>query len=139
MPTTTRPELSKKNEYYLEKHRYYELKHFCLQYHIWKKASVALDGLSKRPDDLIAISRTNKVNDPTAKCVEARDYYLERIKMVEDAAKATDEFLSGYILKAVTEGRTYENLRSVHNIPIGREAYYKLYRKFFWILSKIRD
>lgn len=139
MTTTTRPELSKKNEYYLEKHRYYELKHFCLQYSTWKKAYVALDGLSRRPDDLVIFSQTNKIADPTAKCVEARDYYSERMRMIEEAAKCTDEYIGSYILKAVTEGRTYENLRSVHNIPIGREAYYKLYRKFFWILSKLRD
>lgn len=38
MSTTIHPELSKKNTYWIEKHRYYELKHFCLQYPIWKEA-----------------------------------------------------------------------------------------------------
>lgn len=37
MGTTIRPELSEKNPYWIERHRYYELKHFCLQYPIWKK------------------------------------------------------------------------------------------------------
>lgn len=37
MATTIRPELSEKNPYWIEKHRYYELKHFCLQYPIWQK------------------------------------------------------------------------------------------------------
>ena len=32
-----RPELSKKSPYWIDKHRYYELKHFCLQYPLWKK------------------------------------------------------------------------------------------------------
>lgn len=32
MSTTIRPEVSEKNQYWIEKHRYYELKHFCLQY-----------------------------------------------------------------------------------------------------------
>lgn len=36
MGTTIRPELSEKNPYWIERHRYYELKHFCLQYPIWK-------------------------------------------------------------------------------------------------------
>lgn len=31
-----RPELSKKNKYYISKHRYYELKHLCLQYSLLK-------------------------------------------------------------------------------------------------------
>ena len=48
MGTTIRPELSEKNPYWIERHRYYELKHFCLQYPIWKKAYAALDGLSRR-------------------------------------------------------------------------------------------
>lgn len=30
-----RKTLSKKNPYHISKHRYYELKHFCLQYHEW--------------------------------------------------------------------------------------------------------
>lgn len=46
MGTTIRPELSEKNPYWIERHRCYELKHFCLQYPIWKKAYAALDGLT---------------------------------------------------------------------------------------------
>ena len=38
MGTTVRPELSKKNRYWISKARYYELKHFCLQYPGWRKA-----------------------------------------------------------------------------------------------------
>ena len=52
MSVKVRSELSKKNKYWIERHRYYELKHFCLQYPIWKKAYAALDGFSKRPDDM---------------------------------------------------------------------------------------
>ena len=44
MATKIRPVLSEKNKYYIDKHRYYELKHFCLQYDDWKKAYSILDG-----------------------------------------------------------------------------------------------
>lgn len=37
MGTNIRPELSNKSPYWIERHRYYELKHFCLQYPIWKR------------------------------------------------------------------------------------------------------
>lgn len=37
MATVLRSELSPKNKYYIAKHRYYELKHFCLQYPEWKQ------------------------------------------------------------------------------------------------------
>lgn len=51
MATTIRPELSEKNPYWIEKHRYYELKHFCLQYPIWRKAYASLNGFSSKPID----------------------------------------------------------------------------------------
>lgn len=51
MGTTIRPELSEKNPYWIEKHRYYELKHFCLQYPIWRKAYSVLDGYANPPKD----------------------------------------------------------------------------------------
>ena len=104
MATTIRPELSEKNPYWIERHRYYELKHFCLQYPIWKKAYVALDGLSRRPADMEIFSRNRTTGDPTARCAEARSYYLDRMKTVEQTAIATDAELSNYILKGVTEG-----------------------------------
>lgn len=51
MATTIRPELSEKNPYWIEKHRYYELKHFCLQYPIWRKAYASLNGFNSKPID----------------------------------------------------------------------------------------
>ena len=38
MGTNIRPEISKKNQYWISKPRYYELRHFCLQYPNWRKA-----------------------------------------------------------------------------------------------------
>ena len=38
MGTVIRPEVSNKKEYWISRHRYYELKHFCLQYGEWKQA-----------------------------------------------------------------------------------------------------
>ena len=37
MSTVIRNEISKKNKWYIGKHRYLELKHFCLQYPEWKE------------------------------------------------------------------------------------------------------
>lgn len=139
MATTIRPEVSEKNKYWMEKHRYYELKHFCLQYPIWKKAYDALDGLSKRPSDLEVFRKEHNVSDPTAKCVEAKDFYLQRIEMIEKAAKETDSDLWNYILKAVTMGYSYNSLRTLFNIPCCKDTYYELYRRFFYILNKMRE
>ena len=91
MSTIIRPELSTRSRYWIEKHRYYELKHFCLQYPIWKKARSALDGFSKMPINSIPISKTNLISSPTEKCAEARLFYSDRIDMVEKIAKETDD------------------------------------------------
>ena len=139
MGTTIRPELSEKNKYWIEKHRYYELKHFCLQYPIWKKAYLSLDGFSKRPIDLAVLSKTNTHGDPVAKCVEARSFYFERMGIIEQTVIATDASLSSYILKAVTEGISYDHLKARLEIPCSRDIYYDLYRRFFWLLNKSRN
>ena len=112
MGTTIRPELSEKNPYWIEKHRYYELKHFCLQYPIWKKAYLALDGLAKRPSDLVLFSGQRDLSDPTAKCAEARIFYSNRMELVESVAEETDVVLGAYILQAVTSGISYDCLKA---------------------------
>ncbi|MBS6180507.1 MAG: hypothetical protein KH921_06940 [Erysipelotrichaceae bacterium] len=138
MATTIRPELSMKNQYWIEKHRYYELKHFCLQYPIWKKAYLALDGLSKRSSDLVAFSQTNGFGSPTERCAEARMVYADKMGMVEQTALATDAELASYILQAVTTGLSYDTLKARLEIPCCKDTYYNLYRRFFWLLSKKR-
>lgn len=139
MATVIRPELSEKNKHWVEKHRYYELKHFCLQYPMWKKEYVALDGLSKRPTESVAIQASNSISDPTAKCAEAKAYYSNRINMIENVANETDSELASYILKAVTEAVSYEYLKARLDIPCSRDTYYKLYRRFFWLLNAARN
>lgn len=139
MGTTIRPELSEKNPYWLEKHRYYELKHFCLQYPIWRKAYSSLDGLSAtRPTDLAMFVATNTLSDPTARCAMAKAFYSERTDMVQRVAKETDPVLASYILKAVTEGWSYDILKARLEIPCCKDTYYELYRRFFWLLNKER-
>lgn len=139
MGTLIRPELSEKNPYWIEKHRYYELKHFCLQYPIWKKAYFALDGLSKRPSDLVLFSTANLHSDPTARCAIAKTFYANRIEMVDKVAALADPELASYILKGVAEGRSYDCLKARLEIPCGKDTYYDRYRRFFWLLNKERQ
>jgi hypothetical protein len=138
MATTIHPELSRKNKYWIERHRYYELKHFCLQYPIWKKAYLSFDGIIKHPSDLEKSSKTGQHGDPTLDCVMERLFYSERIEMVERSAQEADFVLSKYILQGVTEGVSYDYLKARLNIPCCKDVYYELYRRFFWILDKER-
>lgn len=139
MSTVIRPEVSSKNKYWIDKHRYYELKHFCLQYPEWKKAyaefndpSIPLSMIERMPTD-------NIPGDPTAKRAMLKAYYSDKITLIEKTALETDLYLHEYILKAVTEGLSYAHLKTKLNIPCGRDMYYDRYRRFFWILSKSRE
>lgn len=138
MATVIRPEISEKNEYWIERHRYYELKHFCMQYNSWKQRLAELDGLYGRRLDMERFTETSDIIDPVAKCVEMRAYYLDRINMVEKSAKLTSPYLSKILLKAVTEGLSYGHLQARFNLNCGRDNYYEAYRRFFWLLDKER-
>jgi hypothetical protein len=139
MTTVIRPEISVKNKYWISKHRHYELKHFCLQYPLWKKAYAALNnfGISSSATD--RVSGCNDISDPTARQAIKRTYYLERIELIENTAKLADSELYTYILKAVTEELSYTYLKSKLEIPCGRDMYYDRYRRFFWLLSEARN
>jgi len=137
MSTVIRPELSEKNKYWLEKHRYYELKHFCLQYPYWRKCYTVLSGCSRKPELYLKV-RKSSISDPTAMIAEERAYYSARMNIVERTAAKTDCELGDYILRAVTEGLSYETVKLRLEIPCCRDTYYELYRRFFWLLDKER-
>ena len=138
MATIIRPEISDKNKYWISKHRHYELKHFCLQYPIWKKSYNELLDYGVSVSNLDREIRVTTISDPTSRNAIMRAYYDEKIKMVEEIAYKTDRYLHKYILKAVTEGHSYVYLRSMLGIPCSRDVYYSRYRKFFWLLSQER-
>jgi len=139
MATVIRPEISVKNKYWIDKHRHYELKHFCLQYPMWKKLYKEAEKSCVSAAKLERESNTNTPSDITAKYAMKQLYYAERIELIEKTAKDADEYLHTYILKAVTEELSYTYLKSKMNIPCGRDMYYDRYRKFFWLLSESRN
>jgi hypothetical protein len=58
--------------------------------------------------------------------------------MIESVAKETSLELWSYILKGVTGGLSYDYLKTNLNIPCCKDTYYKLYRRFFWLLDRAR-
>lgn len=139
MATVIRPELSIKNKYWIEKHRYYELKHFCLQYPEWKKAYADFENLSMPLSMIERVPTSNLPGDPTAKRAMMKYYYSERIKLIEKTAMEADGYLYHYIIKAVTEGLSYTYLKTKLGIPCGKDMYYDRYRRFFWLLNHNRE
>lgn len=139
MTTLIRPELSIKNKYWIEKHRYYELKHFCLQYPEWKKMYADFENLSMPLSMIERVPTSNLPGDPTAKRAMMKYYYSERIKVIEKTAMEADGYLYQYIIKAVTEGLSYTYLKTKLGIPCGKDMYYDRYRRFFWLLNHNRE
>lgn len=140
MSTNIRPEVSKKNPYYISRHRYYELKHFCLQYPEWRKACVNLtNSLRVSPMRADAVKQKSLYSDPTADAVVKIEEYKKLIKMVEEAVKDTESDISSFLLSAVTEGHSYTYLHTVMGIPCGKKYFYDTCRKFWWVLDQKRD
>lgn len=139
MGTKLRAELSEKNKYWIDKHRYYELKHFCLQYPMWKKAYKSLEEIDPQsPNYSESIKCIPTQSSTTEKYAIAKVILEHRLKMIEKAAYEADEEIGGYILKGVTEELSYTYLKAKLNMPCGKDMYYDRYRRFFWLLSKSR-
>ena len=134
MGTVIRPEVSSRNAYYISRHRYYELKHFCLQYGEWKKAYRDLNGLPSRFSSTTEQPQMSGHSDPTAMYAEARIYYKDRMCMVEESAAKAAGDMGGLMLRAVTEGVSSEHISP----PCCKEVWYAAYRRFFWLLDKAR-
>lgn len=138
MATVIRATISEKNKYYIDKHRYYELKHFCLQYKEWKKAYASCCESVIFASKFEQMPTSSMPSDLTAKYATLRAQYAEKITLVEQSAMEADPVLYRYILKAVTEELSFTYLKTNMNIPCGRDMYYDRYRKFFWILNNKR-
>lgn len=139
MSTNIRPEISKKKKYWISKHQYYELKHFCLQYNEWKKnvsyLDQMIDDVSRR---IKLVNIKGDYINKTETFVLRKIFFEDKIVLVEKIAKLTDQDIGIYIFKAVTEGYSYSYLKANFQIPCGKDMYYDRYRKFFWLLSKER-
>ena len=128
-----KPELSIKNRYWLPRHRYYELRHFCLQYPEWKRLYFKLDSqVVKFPGGVFTDKRIKR---PVESLGIMREELSKNMRLIEKLCKEADKDLAPYIFKAVTEGSSYTQLSGVYKIPCGKDMFYDRYRKFFWLLS----
>ena len=112
-----RGEVSTKNKYYLTKHRFYELYHWCLQYKEWRQEFNSLS--------------SGKMS------AERKASLRKKIRIIEETAHENSEELWKYILKSVTdEDASYTYLQMRMNIPCGPDMFYDRRRRFFWLLDR---
>ena len=101
--------------YELPRHRFLELKHFCLQYKEF------LD----RVKDISARGLRDRAFDPTGERAKELTDNMYAIELIETTARETDEEYEK-ILQAVTRDI------SIGSIGVNRELLYK----FYWLLSE---
>lgn len=129
-----KPELSAKSKYWIPRHRYYELKHYCMQYPYWKRLYYSLE-FKMGPRDGVRSSEPGK---PTEVVAIARAECKNAMERVEQCCRESFPELYDILLRGVTEGLSYEVLRCKDEIPCSKDMYYDRYRKFFYILSQKR-
>lgn len=124
--------LSSRNPYKLPKHRFLELRHYCLQYPEWKKRYLVADRY------LAAVKATGEFDDPIGDTASYMAELSRNIKMVENAAVRADEYLAPFLMKAVTEGLSFDQMAAFETIYCGRNMFYDRYRRFFYILDLMK-
>lgn len=117
-------------KYNISGNRYRELKYFCRQYREKQERLREMTELAAMT--VQEGGRSGKVSDVTADTAIRRETLQKDLDSIEQAAMETDAELYGYIIRNVTDGIPYEYLGA----PMGRRQFYKMRRKFFFILSE---
>ena len=113
-----------KSKYELSKHRYYELKHFCLQYPEWEKLYFDADGWQTEA--------SKPVSDTTSRDGIKRADLATRMDMIRDICKSVCGEYSEMVFQYVIFG-------SKPKLTSNQLDFWYYYRKFFWELSKQRN
>ncbi len=123
--------------YTIDKEEYLELLHFCRQYEAKKAKADSCYSVNAVSYDGIH-SASNYSGRPTENRALRADKLNRDCKLIEQAAlMIADPLTAKYILRNVTRpDAPYERLG---NVPVGRQQFYELRRKFFYTLKCIKD
>lgn len=141
MGTVIRNDLSQNGPYWIPKHRYLELYHYCLQYPDWQKEynALELNSIQVSNSENYIRKRDFSKNDPVEKIAEKMAELSSRMQEIEDIARKVDPEIYEWLVAGVTKGYSYPYLNLNLGLPCGRSTYYDRYRKFFYILSRTKD
>lgn len=123
----TRPELSKKSPYYISKHRYYELKHFCMRWEEFEKGALYFRSCKAEG--------TGEWDDPVGEAASLIAEYTRCMELIRKSSEKADELLAPFIFLSATKGLSYDILRARTSVPCCRDYFYERMRRFFYILS----
>ena len=100
-----------------------------------------------RVNEMLKIPRMNfsenvsnpEFSDMTGNTAIDISYYTSRMDAVKKVCHMADEGIEKWLFLALTKDYTYPYLKSVLDIPCGRDYFYERYRRALWILSDIRE
>ncbi len=131
------PEISKKSKWYIPAYRFLELKYFCLQYPSWKRE---VEEISYALSSGKSVGKKQiEFADPTGDLAVRLNNLNSKISLVGKIAKSSDSEIGDWILKGVTEGVSFVRLKTIYEIPCERDMYYDRFRKFFFLLDRLRE
>lgn len=136
-----RNELSTRNPWYLPRHRFLELKHYCLQVPDWEKRihELKLSIGPSGPKTFGSVTPTPTYPGiPHEKEIIECDQLQRKINLIIFSSNLMTQAPYAEALRAaVTKGETFEFLSQKYDLAISRDHWYKnYYRKFFWVLDK---
>lgn len=136
MSTVIRPEITEKSKYWISKHRFYELRHFCMQYQEWQReASLIISTASANVSTPVTGKRNSWVDSLTEEQAMRLEELDSKMELVRSTAYVADPILGEYIFEGVTTGKSYASMNAKYDIPCSKDYYYDRFRKFFYLLS----
>lgn len=125
------------DDYGISKHRYQELKAFCLQYD--EKKNKIKYGLSSVNHD--GTTGSGGVGRPTEQQAINNERYTKDCHMIEEAAIRANPVIWKYIIKSVTQGLPYEFIEyddEFGRITVGKTDFYAYRRLFYSFLNDLK-
>lgn len=125
------------DDYGISKHRYQELKAFCLQYE--EKKSKISRGISGTGFD--GMPKGNYKGNPLETQAIRNAMYQKDCEMIEQAAMAASGEIYPYIIKSVSKDLSYQFIEYdevLGRIPVGINEFYAYRRLFYHYLDLLK-
>ena len=137
MNNQQRPELSKKNKYWIPREKYYELLYFSRQYSTMRQEIRELRTAYPvlNCDEHVTCS---DISDPVMSAATRIEELRGKMKLIEDTAMEAGPDIYKWLLIGVTTERSFDFLNKKLNMPASRNTYYDRYRKYFYYLAQKR-
>lgn len=125
-------------DYGISRHRYEELRAFCLQYE--EKKCKINRGVSGMKCD--GMPKGTSSGDALERMAIRNVQYQKDCEMIEQAALAANSEIYPYIIKSVTNDLSYEFIEydeKLGKIPVGKTNFYAFRRKFYYFLDILKS